>query len=217
MSSTSQTSASTSAVWKERLRSPLTWHIAGFVLLLALTAGLGIRLGLDWAATNSSSADALAGKQIQLKALEMATGPLRGIDKRVEESRGQIKAFYDKRIPPSYSQIAGRIGDLAVASQVRLSRVQYTQGKPGDDLTEITLDASISGQYPAIMRFVNGVERDQTFFVIRTMSLNGQQGGLVNLRIGISTWLRPADVPSGLPMTPQAGEAASSQASKEGE
>ena len=54
------------------------------------------------------------------------------------------------------------------------------------------------------------------------MSLTGQQGGLVNLRLRVSTWLRPADAAaSGLPPTPQAGDAASCRAAnaqgKEGE
>jgi hypothetical protein len=53
------------------------------------------------------------------------------------------------------------------------------------------------------MHFINSLERDQTFFVIRTMALTGQQGGLVNLRLRVSTWLRPADAEaSGLPPTP---------------
>jgi hypothetical protein len=35
------------------------------------------------------------------------------------------------------------------------------------------------------------------------MALTGQQGGLVNLRLRVSTWLRPADAEaSGLPPTP---------------
>ena len=60
-----------------------------------------------------------------------------------------------------------------------------------------------------IMRFVNSLERDQIFFVIRAMSLTGQQGGLVNLRLRVSTWLRPADaVASGLPATPKPAEPA---------
>ena len=37
-----------------------------------LTIGLAIRLGLDWAATSGSSTDALAAKQMQLKALDLA-------------------------------------------------------------------------------------------------------------------------------------------------
>jgi hypothetical protein len=197
-----------SSEWRERLGSPLTWHYAGAVFLLALTIGLGIRFGLDLAATSSSRTDALASKQIELKALDMETAPLRGLDKRVDESREQIKDFYLKRIPPNYSSIATRIGELQVKAGVRLSRVQYSQGKPGDELTEISMDAGISGDYPQIMRFVNGLERDQTFFVIQAMSLTGQQGGLVNLRLRVSTWLRPADAAaSGLPATTEPGAA----------
>ena len=45
----------------------------------------------------------------------------------------------------------------------------------------------------------------EIFFVIRGLTLTGQQGGVVNLRLLVSTWLRPADVPSGLPPTPEAG------------
>jgi hypothetical protein len=192
--------------WRERLTSPLTWHYAGFAVLLLLVIGLGIRFGLDWAATNGSSSNALAGKQLELKALDIETAPLRGLDKRVAESSAQIKAFYAKRIPPNYSSILSRIGELEVKSEARLSRVQYTQGPPGSDLTEITMDAGITGSYPQIMHFVNSMERDPNFFVIRAMSLTGQSGGLVNLRLRVSTWLRPADAAaSGLPPTPVPG------------
>jgi len=194
---------SLSSLWRERLASPLTWHLAGFAVLLLLAVVFAVRLGLDWAATNGRSSDALTEKQVELKALDIETAPLRGLDKRIADSRTQIKAFYAKRIPPNYSSIAERIGDLQVKSGVRLSRVQYTQGPPGFDLTEISMDAGISGSYPEIMRFINSLERDQTFFIIRAMGLTGQQGGLVNLRLRVSTWLRPDDAAaSGLPPTP---------------
>jgi hypothetical protein len=189
------------------------------VLLLILATGLAVRLGMDWAAMDRDSGDVLAEKQIQLKALELQTAPLRGLDKRVDKTREEMQAFYKKRIPPDYSLISTRIGDLAVASEVRLTRVQYTQGPPGSDLTEISLDAGISGAYPAIMHFVNSIERDKVFFIIRAMSFTSQQGGLVNLRMRVSTWLCPEDVPSGLPSTPAADQPApaSSAAEKEGD
>jgi Tfp pilus assembly protein PilO len=205
------------SLWRERLTSPLTWHYAAFVVLLAAVIVLSIRFGLDWSATNGSSSDALAAKQVQLKARDLETAPLRGLEKRVEDSRAQMSAFYSKRIPPNYSSIATRIGELALKGPVRLTRVQYTQGAAGSYLTEITMDAGITGDYQQIMRFVNSLERDQSFFVIRGMALTGQQGGLVNLRLRVSTWLRPADVPSGLAPTPPAGAAAVTPQGKEGE
>jgi len=206
-----------STTWRERLASPLTWHLAGFFLLLALAVGLAVRLGLDWAVMDSHSSEVLAGKQIQLRALELQTAPLRGLDQRVEKTREQLEDFYQKRIPPNYSSIDARIVELQVDSRVRLTRVQYTQGAPGPGLTEISMDASISGDYPAIMRFINSLERDPTFFIIRAMALTGQQGGLVNLRLRVSTWLRPADVPSGLPTTPADNAPQAPTTGKEGE
>jgi type IV pilus assembly protein PilO len=210
----------TPSTFRERLTSPLTWHIAGFAVLLVLTIFLAVRLGFDWAAMNSRSSEVLAGKQTQLKVLEIQTAPLHGLDQRVQKTREQIDAFYKKRIPSDYSVISTRIGELAVASGVRLSRVQYAQEKPGVELTEISMDAGISGDYPSIMRFINALERDRIFFIIRGMSLTGQQGGLVNLRLRVSTWLRPADAEaSGLPMAPSKGDEspAAPLSGKEGE
>jgi len=196
-------STSSSVSWRERLTSPLTWHIVACAVLGVLVLVLGIRLGMDWAATNSRSSSALEQKQLQLKALDRQNAPLAGLDHRVDESRKQIATFYSKRIPANYSTIARTIGDLGVKSGVRLSSVQYTQGQAGADLTEITMDAGIAGAYPQIMHFVNSLESNQTFFIIRGMALTGQQGGLVNLRLRVSTWLRPADASaSGLPPTP---------------
>lgn len=200
-------SESSSTSLRERLTSPLNWHFAGFGVLLVAVILLGVRFGMDWSATDDSSADAMQAKMVQLKSLDLQTAPLRGLDKRVEESREQMRAFYEKRIPPNYSSIALRIGELAMKGPVRLSRVQYTQGTAGSELTEISMDAGVTGDYGQIMRFVNGLERDQTFFVIRAMALTGQQGGTVSLRIRVSTWLRPADAAaSGLPPTPTEGE-----------
>ena len=200
-------SSGTSPNLQERASSPVTWHYVGLVVLIVIVIGLGIRLAMDWSATNGNSADALAAKQLQLKALELQTAPLRGLDHRVVDSRGEMQTFYSKRIPATYSAIAQHVGALEVKSGVRLTRLLYGQGAASGDLTEISLDAGVSGEYPQIMRFVNGLERDQTFFVIRAMVLTGQQGGLVNLRLRVSTWLRASDVPGGLPSAQKLDEA----------
>jgi Tfp pilus assembly protein PilO len=210
--------SSTPSIWRERLASPLTWHVFACAVLLVAVIGLSIRFGMDWVATNGNAANALSAKQLQLKSLEIQTAPLRGLDKRVADSRAQMLNFYSKRIPANYSSIDRRIGELGVKSGVRLSRVQYAQNPPGSDLTEISLDSGITGDYPQIMRFVNDLERDRNFFVIRAMSLTGQQGGMVNLRLRVSTWLKPADAAaSGLPLTPQPGEAPAKPQGKAGE
>jgi len=185
---------------RERLASPFTWHVAGFSVLLLVLIVLATRFALDWVAISSSSSDAYASKQVELKAMEMQTAPLRGLDKRVSDSRDQIKTFYADRLPTNYSSFAISFGDLQVKSGVHVTRIGYSQGKPGPDLTEIFIDANLIGEYPQIMRFVNSLERSKTFFVVRQMNLTGQQGGMVNLRLQVSTWmLNDAAAHSGLP------------------
>jgi Tfp pilus assembly protein PilO len=188
----------TRSLWQERLTSPLTWHYIGFSILLVAVIVLGTRFTFDWIALSAHTTDVLASKQVELKALQLQTAPLKGLDKRVDLTRDQIKDFYDKRIPANYSSILERIGALEVKSGVRLSRMQYTQGLSSRDLTEIAMDAGVTGDYTQVMHFINSLERDKTFFVIRAVGLTGQQGGLVNLRLRLSTWLRPENVPSGL-------------------
>ncbi len=79
--------------WRERLppRSPGTTPALPFCW--SWSSASPSASALDWAATSGSSADALAGKQVQLKALDLETAPLRGLDKRVEDSRDQMQAF----------------------------------------------------------------------------------------------------------------------------
>jgi len=202
---------------RERLSSPLTWHYVGVAVLSIIVIGLAIRLVLDWSATSASSSDALANKQIELKTLEVQTSPLRGLDQRVVDARQHIRDFYADRVLANYSSIAVQFGDLAVKSGVHISGVQYTQGATAGDLTEISLDSRISGEYQQIMHFVNGLERSKTFFIIRAMAFTGQQGGLVNLRLRVSTWLRPSDVPTGLPPTPAESPAPAVPANQEGD
>lgn len=193
--------------WRERLASPLTWHYAGFAVLLVTVFALGTRFALDWNAISAHTHDSIMDRQIQLHALKVETEPLRGLDKRLDTTRDQIENFYSTRIPANYSTVAAQIGNLSVASGVRLTTVRYSQRPPASNLSEIVIDAGITGEYPQIMKFINSIERDKIFFVITGMSLTGQQAGAVNLRLQMSTWLRPADAAaSGLPPAPEPGE-----------
>ena len=185
---------------RERLLSQVGLHMVGFGILAIAVIVLSVRVGLDWRETSASNADAIAGTQAELKALELETSPLRGLDKKVVLSRTQIADFYGKRIPPSYSAILERLGEVGQKTHVTMTRVQYAQAPGSGDLTEIRMEAGLSGDYTAIMHFVNGLERSETFFVIRAMALTGQQTGTVNLRLQFSTWMRPSDVPKDTPL-----------------
>ena len=58
-------------------------------------------------------------------------------------------------------------------------------------LTEIRMDASLSGDYRPLVLFINSLERDKMFFLIRGVTLSGQSSGTVGLRLSLTTYLRP--------------------------
>ncbi|WP_109488879.1 hypothetical protein [Occallatibacter savannae] len=172
--------------WRDFSSSTIAKHCAGLALLLLLFCAILTQLAIDWHTWSSSPLQNAA----RLASLKSSTAPLQGAGQRLAATRAAIENFSRQRIPVSYSQISSRIVQIGINSGVQLSHTTYDQRARGASLTEISIESQVSGTYPQIMRFVNGLERDQACFVIRAMTLTGQQGGEVNLQLRFSTWLR---------------------------
>jgi hypothetical protein len=190
---------------RTNLLSLLNLHIAGVALLLILNLVLGVRLFLAWNTLRSASVDQLEQRQTALRALQLEMSPLRGLPQKVDLSRTQADEFYAARFPSAYSTISATINDLATKNSVRLTNLAYTPTPALAGLAQIRMDASLSGEYAPLMHFINGLERSKSFFLINGLTLTGQQGGLVNLRLRLITYLRASDL-SQLPALPQGDE-----------
>ena len=70
-----------------------------------------------------------------------------------------------------------------------LKMVPVLAGSAGE-LMEERIDARLSGDYRSLVRFINSLERDKMFFVITGLTLTGQQTGMVNLRLRLTTYVR---------------------------
>ncbi|GAC1417736.1 MAG: hypothetical protein NVSMB62_08780 [Acidobacteriaceae bacterium] len=174
--------------------SPLNLHIAGVALLAIINIYLLIQLVYLWQKTSSNNADAVAQQQIALKTAEIGAQPLRGLDTKLAQATTDADAFYDHRLPGSDSEVLAELGILTHSHTVRLTRAQYLHAPvlPGTagELTEMRIDASLSGDYRPLVQFINGLERDRIFFLIDAVTLTGQQSGTVNLRLRLRTYLR---------------------------
>jgi len=194
-------------VTRTNLFSLLNLHIAGVALLLILNLVLGVRLFLAWNTLRSASVDQLEQRQTALRALQLEMSPLRGLPQKVDVSRTQAQEFYSARFPSAYSTISASINDLAAKNSVRLTNLAYTPTPALSGLAQIRMDASLSGEYAPLMHFINGMERSKTFFLISGLTLTGQQGGLVNLRLRLITYMHSANGMQAPP--PAEGEEAS--------
>jgi hypothetical protein len=190
--------------------SILNLHFAGVALLLILNLLLAVRLFLAWNTLRASSPEQLQQQQTTYRALQIEMSPLRGLPQKVALSRTQADEFSAARFPAAYSTISATINDLATKNAVRLTNLAYTPTPAIAGLAELRMDASLSGEYAPLMHFINGLERSKTFFLINGLTLTGQQGGLVNLRLKLNTYLHAGDLNQLTPLVqgeePPAGE-----------
>jgi type IV pilus assembly protein PilO len=186
---------------RSKLISLLNLHFAGVALLLILNLVLAVRLFLAWSTLRTASADQLQQQQTAYRALQLEMAPLRGLPQKVALSRTQADEFYTARFPAAYSTISATINDLATKNNVRLTNLGYTPTPAISGLAEVRMDASLSGEYAPLMHFINGLERSKTFFLITGLTLTGQQGGLVNLRLKLNTYLHANDLNQLVPLT----------------
>ncbi len=178
---------------RDRLRealSPVTLHAIAAAFLLLLCLYLGFRLLAVGGSTGSKGDDALAAAQARVTAAELAARPLRGVDAKLAASDAEAARFYNDRLPYAYSDVAAQLGAIAKRTHVRLSRASYVQAVPGNGVTELRIDASVSGDYRSLAEFINGLERSRSFFLIENLALSGAQNGLVNLQMRLGTYIR---------------------------
>ena len=194
MSETASAKRAVSFNLKQQLTA-LNLHWAGVGLLALVNLYLLLHLGILWSEARGQSADALAAQRSQLLTAKQLAIPLEGLDAKLRTADVVASRFYAQRLPVSYSEIATQLGVLKKEDNVRLAGANYSQEPVVDvssmgPLTEVRIDARLSGDYIGLVRFLNGLERDKVFFVINGVTLTGQESGRVNLRIKLTTYLR---------------------------
>lgn len=197
--------------WTKARITAKHWHYALVIVLVLVNVVLAARLLFAWQSAKAGGQSQLQQRRAQFQAVRLKTMPLRGLDTKIQQAKKDQNAFYDNRFPASDSAVLKELGSLAIKNRVLLSREQYAYGKLNQGVYETRMDASLSGDYTPIVRFINDLERDKMFFIIDGIALSGQQSGLVNLRIRLTTFLRsPA---TGAPLDTKAPTTASSQSS----
>jgi hypothetical protein len=175
------------------LLTAINLHYAGVAALLVIVLYMAAHLLFLSESLKSHNADALSQQRTLLTTARLQAQPLRGLDSKIIASNQDADAFYAERLPYAYSQVLFELGHLTQKSNVRLANVQYAQApvlSGANALTELHMDASVSGDYRPIVEFINGLERDKMFFLVNGINLSGQQTGMVNLRIRLTTYLR---------------------------
>jgi Tfp pilus assembly protein PilO len=161
---------------------------------------LGVLLGVDAIAvglmfspligsTESRKAE-LSHLWGELRAKTTQVEPLNHLDQKVVLANKQIADFYKKRLPAQDSEIPTEFGKLAVANGVTIETARYHVDDSGiPELQPVELEAGLSGNYVALAKFINALERDDMLFIINSVELAGQQNG-IKLQMKVETYLK---------------------------
>jgi type IV pilus assembly protein PilO len=129
--------------------------------------------------------------QTELRMKTRQVEPLRGLDKKVVLASQEIDTFYKDRLPTRESTISEELGKLASQSGVKIGQAKYdTKESEEVGLTPFFIEATCQGDYLQLMRFINGLERDKTFFIVNSVVLGDALGGSVKLQLKLETYLR---------------------------
>jgi len=165
--------------------------LAAATLVVGVAAiWLLVKFSMALFTAHSVSAAEMNQRQLHLKAEDLQIAPLRGMDQKLATADDQAAKFYQQRLPAQYSAIAAELDKLQKDNSVKMSRLTLAEKATSANVTEIEMEASLVGDYTQLMKFINQMERDKLFFVIRGVTLTGTQGGIVNLRLRMNTYLR---------------------------
>jgi Tfp pilus assembly protein PilO len=88
---------------------------------------------------------------------------------------------FDDSLPPvrlGYSVITAEFEQLGRESGLQISSLAF---RPTDlaarGMTELAVDAKVAGTYKSVVRFLNGVQRSQNYYVLDSLSLAKDSGG----------------------------------------
>lgn len=119
--------------------------------------------------------------------------PLANLPDKVRAANSQITDFYKKRFPGQDSQIATEFGKLAAANGVTIEEAKYPVNIKDEEvgrLYPVEVQADLSGNYVALAKFINALERDDMFFLISSITLAGEQKGPIKLQMKVATYLK---------------------------
>jgi Tfp pilus assembly protein PilO len=133
----------------------------------------------------------LSQLRVELQKKTRDVEPLRNIDKKIVLAKGQIGGFYKDRFAAKDSDLLNELGKLASANGVRMQQARYKEeDAESSGVIPIAIEATFSGDYLQLVRFINTLERSKLFVDVDSVELAGESAGPVKLNIGMHSYLR---------------------------
>jgi Tfp pilus assembly protein PilO len=168
----------------------------GIVLALLLLAD-GALVGYLWQLNQQGPEEIRAQRnrlatQAKLLKADVARG------EKIRASLPQVKESCDEFYSQSfldgitgYSDIETDLDSIAAKAGVKTSGFSFKQKEVKErGVTEISIDTTVDADYPAVIQFINGLERSKYFYLVDDLQLGSASTGGIRLQIGLHTYFR---------------------------
>lgn len=180
------------------------WIIGALIVLLAADIGL---VYLSWQNTREGEQSMRAERDhLELLAKQLKGDVDRG--ERIRNSMTGVTKEYDtfyrtdfESSVDGYSKIEADLGGLASRASVKSSGVAFEQKEiKGRGVQQINITDTVEGDYPSILKFINGLEQSKYFYLLSDLKLDSTAttsgggaiapGSIIRLHLDLRTYFR---------------------------
>ncbi|HXN24529.1 MAG TPA: type 4a pilus biogenesis protein PilO [Candidatus Dormibacteraeota bacterium] len=165
------------------------------IILLAdmVLAVVSYRLAAD---NQASQKQSLAEARSRKKLLESAVQRANNIRASLPQVQKQCDAFEESFRPSSrgYSGILADIAQIAHKAGLSTEAIAFRQEDlQNRGMVKVEVAAVVAGDYTSVVRFINGLQRSETFYILDNLSLASSaetRGASVKLNLHLKTYFR---------------------------
>lgn len=132
--------------------------------------------------------------QTQARLLKADVDRAKGIQQHMPDVGKECDRFYQEDLlsaSSGYSALVADLGEIAGKAGLRTSGLSFKQRDLKErGVTEVDISASVEGDYPAIIHFINGLERSKKFYLMNDLGLDSQSTGGIRLKLELRTYFR---------------------------
>jgi len=174
-----------------------SWKIAiGAALGFLLVADAAVGAVYYWQSQQTPSHSAAEAQALNLQAKKLRADVERGdkIKASLAKTTQACDAFYASHFldaDTGYSVVQADLSTLASQSGLRTASRQFKpKDLKGRNVTEVDIEDTVEGDYPAILQFINGLEVSPKFYVLRELTLDAVSTGGLRLKMQLATYFR---------------------------
>jgi len=173
--------------------------IGGVILLILVDVALA---AYSWQLSSApkSPREQLSIEMRQHDLLKADVKRARDIQDKIPAIQKNFDQFEKSLFPASagYSKVLSELGDIARKSGIHLEDHSFRQSEiPNRGMTQVTVEATIAGDYKNVIQFLNGVQRSPNLYEVDALTLateNANQGpsGTIKVTVHLKTYFRTA-------------------------